>query len=587
MTAPVERSPAATAEAEGPGSPPPVPPTPSPPSPRPAPSPLSDTSAHRVAMALELARRYGTEYGIPPEIAGGVARLCGLGAAEREALVAALAPGRESAEPAPPRAPGPPTAPPSGSAPSGGSTPPAGTGTGTGTESDREADAEAGSDTDTGSDAPTALDTPPAAPAALSAPLMGPGAAPAAPVSAAGDRAAIEAAHRLFDRRRHIRNPAKRLLSEAEVIGLSLLMHGGPEHAEREVTEAELASLDPGDPRRRAYEALVEHNTGLVHEMCKKYVDQGLDYDDLHQYGVLGLMHATCKFNPRLGWRFSTYAFHWVRQSMSRAVADFGSAIRIPVHFHEEIRKVAAVTARLRSEGRPASAGEVAVATGLTITRVREIRRVSRVTDSLDRQLFEGANLGDALSFEHPRPGPEEVLHHSWSREDIESRLLSRLSPKQADILRRRSGLVDGERQTLHRIGDDYQVTRERIRQIETKARRRLREVLEEEAGESERRRREAARGPAAHRPVRPSRAPVARPESNGSTGNTGSTGSTRVPTGFVIAAQRFRDRLGRGGMRERVGKDGTLILCAIADGRLPGDAASTRLRNAVLEWEE
>ncbi|WP_461076295.1 sigma-70 family RNA polymerase sigma factor [Streptomyces deserti] len=174
--------------------------------------------------------------------------------------------------------------------------------------------------------------------------------------------------------------------------------------------------------------------------MRKKYTGQGLEDEDLLHHGVLGLMHAICKFDPARGFKLSTYAYHWIRQAMTRAIADFGSAIRIPVHLHEEMHKVAAAEAKLHALGRAATKEAVAVATGLTVTRVTEIRGISRVTASLDRELFEGANLGDALSYDLPSLGPEDLLHPQWSREDIEQRLLSKLDAKSADILRRRSG---------------------------------------------------------------------------------------------------------------------------------------------------
>lgn len=214
------------------------------------------------------------------------------------------------------------------------------------------------------------------------------------------------------------------------------------------MTEEDLAVLSEDDIRRRAYEAMVEHNMGLVFEMRKKHTGQGVEDEDLVHYGVLGLMHAACKFDPDRGCKFSTYAYHWIRQPMSRAIADYGSAIRIPVHLHEEMHKVAAAEAKLRMTGRSANSAAVALATGLAVTRVEEIRSVSRVTTSLDRELFEGANLGDALSYDLPSEGPEDLLYLRWSREDIEQRLLGKLEAKSADILRRRSGLIDEEPQT-------------------------------------------------------------------------------------------------------------------------------------------
>jgi RNA polymerase primary sigma factor len=112
------------------------------------------------------------------------------------------------------------------------------------------------------------------------------------------------------------------------------------------------------------YEALLEHNMGLVFEVRKKYTGQGVADEDLVHYGVLGLMHAVCKFDPDRGYKLSTYAYHWIHQAMSRAIADYGSAIRIPVHLHEEMHKVAAAEARLHMARRSATTAAVTLATG-------------------------------------------------------------------------------------------------------------------------------------------------------------------------------------------------------------------------------
>lgn len=386
--------------------------------------------------------------------------------------------------------------------------------------------------------------------------------------------AEISAARSLLAERRFLRRPAKRILTAQEETGLTRLMRGWPTSESPEPTEEELAALPRSDVRRQAYEALVEHNMGLVHELRKKYTGQGLEDEDLLHHGVLGLMHAVCKFDPARGFKLSTYAYHWIRQAMTRAIADFGSAIRIPVHLHEEMHKVAAAEAKLHALGRAATKEAVAVATGLTVTRVTEIRGISRVTASLDRELFEGANLGDALSYDLPSLGPEELLYPQWSREDIEQRLLAKLDVKSADILRRRSGLIDQEVQTLDAIGSVYGVTRERIRQLETKARNRLKEVLTEEEQTPSR--------PA------PGQRPERRPRTAGphprvlrlSAGNDDFSAQ-----GVELAARRMASRLGRTALIRQAGHHGAHIIRAIADGRLSGSAASTRLRRILMEY--
>ncbi|WP_330336874.1 sigma-70 family RNA polymerase sigma factor [Streptomyces sp. NBC_00557] len=387
--------------------------------------------------------------------------------------------------------------------------------------------------------------------------------------------AEISAARSLLAERRFLRRPAKRILTAQEETGLTLLMRGWPTTSPSpEPAEEELAALPRSDVRRQAYEALVEHNVGLVHELRKKYTGQGLEDEDLLHHGVLGLMHAVCKFDPARGFKLSTYAYHWIRQAMTRAIADFGSAIRIPVHLHEEMHKVAAAEAKLHALGRAATKEAVAVATGLTVTRVTEIRGISRVTASLDRELFEGANLGDALSYDLPSLGPEELLYPQWSREDIEQRLLAKLDVKSADILRRRSGLIDQEVQTLDAIGSVYGVTRERIRQLETKARNRLKEILTEEE-------QTPSRPASRQRPERRPRTAEPRPRAlRPAAGNDDFSAQ-----GVELAARRMASRLGRTALIRQAGHHGAHIIRAMADGRLSGSAASTRLRRILLEY--
>ncbi|WP_433496730.1 sigma-70 family RNA polymerase sigma factor [Sphaerimonospora sp. CA-214678] len=210
------------------------------------------------------------------------------------------------------------------------------------------------------------------------------------------------------------------------------------------------------------------------------YLGQGLEEEDLLQHGILGLIHAARKFDPLKGNKFSTYATWWIRQSITRAIADEGAAIRIPVHMHERIRKVAAAESALRQAGKPATAVDVALATGLDVRAVDEVRVLSKVTDSLDRIVGDGANLGDFLSLPDPTPGPEERLQEMLSEQAVEE-WLAPLPDKEADILRRHLGLNGDEPQTLEQIGRHYGVTRERIRQLEVRALAQIRERLPEE----------------------------------------------------------------------------------------------------------
>ncbi|MFD5308236.1 sigma-70 family RNA polymerase sigma factor [Streptomyces ardesiacus] len=517
----------------------------------PGPLEQGDELGARVTAVLRLAQRYAGSAAPASRVVPGLARLCGLNGDETGRLAAALAGPARAKSPVPaPR----PTAQPQQAVRKA-----------TGTEPPRPAPSrdkqpqQAGQKT-TGD--PGHLLAIPAQPSR-----------PAREIRTAE----ISAARSLLAERRFLRRPSKRILTAQEETGLTLLLRGWPTTSgSLEPSEEELAALPRSDVRRQAYEALVEHNTGLVHELRKKYTGQGLEDDDLLHHGVLGLMHAICKFDPTRGFKLSTYAYHWIRQAMTRAIADFGSAIRIPVHLHEEMHKVAAAEAKLHALGRAATKEAVAVATGLTVTRVTEIRGISRVTASLDRELFEGANLGDALSYDQPSLGPEDLLYLQWSREDIEQRLLSKLDAKSADILRRRSGLIDQEVQTLDAIGSVYGVTRERIRQLETKARNRLKEVLEEEE-----------QGPscAAPRQQLERRRRSARPVSRTFRPSTENDGFSSQAV--ELAARRMTSSLGRTALIRQAGHHGAHIIRVIAEGRLPGSAASTRLRRILMEYRQ
>ncbi|MFI9173065.1 RNA polymerase sigma factor RpoD/SigA [Streptomyces lincolnensis] len=291
--------------------------------------------------------------------------------------------------------------------------------------------------------------------------------------------AAMAAARSRMDEDRFRHTAWKTLLTAEQEVGLSVLLKGGPEHIDHKPQETELAALPVTDIRRRAYETLVMHNVRLVHKLAQRLQGQGLDYEDLVQHGVTGVMHAACLFDPSKGFKFSTYATWWARQAMERALGNEGRVIRIPMHLHEKVRKVAAVEARLAAQGQSLSAGAVAVAANLTVAEVDAVRRISRPTDSLDREIGDGTHLGELVATLHLAPTPEEVLYPKFSRQRAEALLaLAGLTEREADVMRRRSGLVGGEPQTLEDIGKKYGVTRERIRQLETRARQRLMDVL-------------------------------------------------------------------------------------------------------------
>ncbi|WP_277343318.1 sigma-70 family RNA polymerase sigma factor [Streptomyces sp. Tu 4128] len=281
---------------------------------------------------------------------------------------------------------------------------------------------------------------------------------------------AVAAAHAVLERDRHERRPGSRLLDAQTEVGLAALLRGGPDRIGVEPTEDELKALAPEDLRIRARDCLVVHNQRLVHSLVRAHLEQGLDYDDLVQHGCLGLLRAARKFDATKGFKFSTYATWWIRQAMTRAVADEGAVIRIPVHMHEQVRKVARAERTLSGQGRPATAADVAVACDLTVQKVEEIRKVSRRTDSLDRVIGDGATLADFVGRAHTLPSVEHQVLQAQYRQDVLN-VADTFTEREARILVRRLGLDGDDTLTLDELGREFGVTRERIRQIERKTR--------------------------------------------------------------------------------------------------------------------
>ncbi|MFF5012638.1 sigma-70 family RNA polymerase sigma factor [Streptomyces sp. NPDC001165] len=270
------------------------------------------------------------------------------------------------------------------------------------------------------------------------------------------------------------RRPENRLLTAQEEVGLAVLVRGGTNEEPEQET---LSALPPEDIRIRARDCLVVHNQRLVHSIVPRYLEQGLEYDDLFQHGALGLMRAARKFDPARGFKFSTYATWWVRQSITRGLWDEGTAIRIPVHMHEQIRKVANAERTLAAQGRPATAADVAVLCDLSPTKVEEARRLSRRTDSLDRVIGDGATLGDFVARTRAVPPFEERVHNALLLEEAMA-VVDTFSGRDHRILIRRLGLDDEAPSTLDQLGSEFGVTRERIRQLEAKLLPALRERL-------------------------------------------------------------------------------------------------------------
>ncbi len=297
-----------------------------------------------------------------------------------------------------------------------------------------------------------------------------------ATVAPEGDLAgAVAAAWAVLETDRFERNADRRLLSAEAEVGLTALLRGGVERIAQEPGEEELKALPRDHVRIRARDCLVLHNMRLVHSLVRPHVEQGLDYDDLVQHGVLGLMRATRKFDPAMGNKFSTYATWWIRQSITRAIADEGALIRIPVHMYEQMRKVARAERSLAAEGRYASAADVAVRCDMTLQKVEEIRRLTRRTDSLDRVIGDGATLGDFVARTHLLPSVDRQVIGALFTEAVMD-VVDTFTEREARILVRRLGLDGDEPSTLDDLGREFGVTRERIRQIEVKTRPLLRE---------------------------------------------------------------------------------------------------------------